>query len=86
MVEQAGPQARFVTRVRDYQPETLNALLAAGFDIVGEEILMVRHGRVALVPAERTRLRVARVPSIPAMPFRVVITGPRLGPTKEDNL
>jgi len=86
VVEQAGPQARFVTRVRDYQPETLNALLAAGFDIVGEEILMVRHGRVALVPAERTRLRVARVPSIPAMPFRVVITGPRLGPTKEDNL
>lgn len=85
VLEQAGPEARFVSRVRDYQPEILNALLAANFDIVGEEILMVRHGRVALAPAERARLRVARVPGIPAMPFRVAISGPRLGPTKEDN-
>jgi hypothetical protein len=86
VVEQAGPEARFLARVRDYQPESLNALLAAGFEIVGEEVLMVRHGRVALAPAERTRLRVARVPSIPAMPFRVVISGPRGGTTKESSL
>lgn len=86
VLEQAAPGSKFVARVRDYQPETINALLSAGFEVVGEEILMVRHGRVALVPAERARLRVARVPSIPAMPFQIITTGPGFRPTKEDNL
>jgi hypothetical protein len=82
----AEPGTRFVARVRDYQPETTNVLVSAGFEVVAEEILMVQHGRVALAPAERARLRVARVPGIPAMPFRMNIIGPGLGPTKEEIL
>lgn len=91
VLETADPGTRYVARVRDYQPETTNALVAAGFELVAEEILMVQHGRVALAPAERARLRVAAVPSIPAMPFRMSIactirmdiSGPSLGPMKE---
>jgi hypothetical protein len=79
----------FLVRVRDYQPEALTALLEAGFTLIGEEILMVRHGRVALASVEKARLRVAHVPSVGAFPFHMVNSGPGAaaralpGPQKE---
>lgn len=64
-----------MARVRDYQPETVNALAEAGLEIVAEEILMVRHGRVALVPAETSRLRVAHVSGIGVLTAHMAIPG-----------
>jgi hypothetical protein len=75
VLHQVPAGSRFVVRVRDYQPEAVTALLELGFTILGEEILMVRHGRVVLAPVEKARLRVARVPSVGAIPFHVVIPG-----------
>lgn len=91
VLSQAPEDRGFLVRVRDYQPEALRALLDTGFTLVGEEILMVRHGRVALAPAERARLRVA-VPSVGVVPFHVVIPGPGIAhqvmpaPQKEKHL
>lgn len=53
------PSSRFVARVRDYQLDVLNAFLEAGFVIVAEEVVMVRHARVEVARATRKRLRMA---------------------------
>src|SRR5579872_2582292 len=38
----------FAARVRDYHTEALTILRNAGFEIVGEEVLLVKHGSVEL--------------------------------------
>jgi hypothetical protein len=66
----AAPSATYFTRVRDYQVETLSAFTDAGFTIVAEETLLVKHGQVELAREEKRHLRMARVPSMPALPTR----------------
>jgi hypothetical protein len=63
VLRSAGENARFVARVRDYQTHVLNAFTDAGFTLIEEEILMIKHARVELAPATK-RLKIAPVPSI----------------------
>jgi hypothetical protein len=57
-----------VARIREYQVEALDALLEAGFTVVAEDVLMVKHAGVEPARVAK-RIRVARVPSIQA--FRI---------------
>lgn len=60
-----GPADRsYVARVREYQGEVLRTFLESGFEIVAEEILMVKHARVELARPAKARLQIARVPSM----------------------
>lgn len=70
------PGRQFVTRVRGYQVEALQTFLDAKFQIVTEEILMVKHAGVELARDAPARLRVARVPSIHALPIRIGVLDP----------
>ncbi len=63
-LDHAPPNTRFVARVREYHVETLQAMREAGFETVAEEVLMVKHAGVEVVPEARGRLRLGRVPSI----------------------
>jgi hypothetical protein len=56
-----------MTRVRDYQVETLRAFIDAGFNITEEETLLVKHGQMELAREEKSRPRLARVPTMPAL-------------------
>lgn len=58
------PASRLLTRVRDYRVETLRAFTDAGFEIVAEEIVMVKHAGVEMAQEERSKLRLHHVPSI----------------------
>lgn len=73
VLAQSPPGTGFQARVRDYQSELLSAFHDAGFRLVGEEILMVRHGGVVPVRV-RPRMRVAPAPGIQAFPFGAPIT------------
>jgi hypothetical protein len=55
---------RLITRVRDYQVETMRAFIAAGFETVGEEVVMLKHAGVELAREHKRRLQVAAMPSI----------------------
>lgn len=68
---------RFVARVRDYHPEVVNAFMDAGFQAAAEEILMVKHARVALAPLPKSRIAVATVPGMQA--FRHHTPAPAAG-------
>ncbi|GAC1319454.1 MAG: hypothetical protein NVS2B16_16020 [Chloroflexota bacterium] len=63
-LDRAPSHTRFVARVRDYRVETMRALTDMGFQIVGEETVMVKHAGVEVVQEERPTLRLGRVPSI----------------------
>jgi hypothetical protein len=66
-----GPaRGGFSTRVRDYQTDTLAAFTGAGFTIMAEETLLVKHGQVELAREAKRRVRLSRVPSMPAVPTR----------------
>lgn len=56
-------RAQVLVRVRDYQHDVLNVFLDAGFEILGEETLMVKHARVEAVPVSRRRIQQAKVPA-----------------------
>ncbi len=58
-----SPGIGFLARVRDYHSEALTAFLATGFEIVAEEILMVKHARVERARNARSLLAVAQVPT-----------------------
>lgn len=84
---QANPGTRFIARVRDYHPETVSVFVDAGFSVVCEEVLMVRHGGVELARTELARMRVAPVPGIHAFPVQLGVRlrpDPRVKPTEED--
>jgi hypothetical protein len=61
------PGVKFRTRVRDYQPETLNAMQRAGFSIEQEQIMLVKHGLVDYAKATQGRLKAVKVPSLPVL-------------------
>lgn len=63
-LDHAAPNTRFVTRVREYRVEVLKAFTEAGFQIIAEETVMVKHAGVEMAQVERGKLRLARVPSI----------------------
>jgi hypothetical protein len=73
VLAQSPPGTTFQARVRDYQSELLSTFYAAGFRLVGEEVLMVRHGGVVPVRV-RPRMRVAPAPGIQAFPFTAPIS------------
>ncbi len=54
---------RFLARVRDYQHDAVQTFLDAGFEITGEEILMVKHGRVEAARTAVRRMRVGQMPT-----------------------
>lgn len=68
VLSQSGPTTTFRVRIRDYQSEMLSAFEDAGFRLIREEVLMIRHGGVVPVRV-RPRMRVAPAPSIGAFPF-----------------
>lgn len=69
VLQQSKPQVQFRTRVREYQVETLAAFEEAGFEIMAEETVLVKHAAVELARVEeRARPRAVRVPGIPALP------------------
>jgi hypothetical protein len=72
VLRNAPPNTRFVARVRDYQNEALRAFSDAGFEVVAEEILMVKHARVELAKEARRRMKVAPAPSIHAFHNQLV--------------
>ncbi len=87
VLSQTDSSTTFQARVRDYQSELLSAFEETGFRIVGEEVLMIRHGGVVPV-RERPRMRVAPAPSIQAFPFASPISQARpvtAGPEKDHN-
>jgi len=61
---QVKPGCRLLTRVRDYQVETLRAFTDTGFQAVGEEVLMVKHAGVEAVRTAKPWPHVAALPSI----------------------
>jgi hypothetical protein len=90
-LRQAPAGTRFRARIREYQPEALQAFLDAGFTIIATEVVMVRHGR--LQPAlARKRVAVARIPSMPVAPLHLgaetasIVTEPIRLPEKEERL
>lgn len=70
-LQQLPAGSRYLIRLREYQTETLRACIDTGFEVVGEEILMVKHAGVELARAERSLLRVNRVPGVPAFRSQV---------------
>lgn len=71
-LKQVPPGHRVVAQVRDYQVEAIRAFLEAGFQTVAEEVLLVKHAGVELARAERRRLQVAPIPTVPGLNVRVV--------------
>jgi hypothetical protein len=70
-VRQLEPGSRYVSRLREYQVESLRTFLDAGFQIVAEETLMVKHAAVELARTVTGRVRMASVPGIQALPIRL---------------
>ncbi|HEX6506853.1 MAG TPA: hypothetical protein VF221_04400 [Chloroflexota bacterium] len=68
---QVGDRCRLVARVRDYHVQTLRVFTDAGFTVVAEELLLVKHGRVELAPVQKARLAVHAVPSIQGFHVRL---------------
>jgi hypothetical protein len=63
-LKQVGPKCRLVARVREYQSDTMRAFTDSGFEIAGEEVVMLKHAGVELARVYKRRLQVAPVPSI----------------------
>lgn len=63
VLKTAPVRSRFIARVRDYQHDVLEIFRDAGFEIVADEILMIKHARVEAVPLARRRIQVAKVPT-----------------------
>jgi hypothetical protein len=69
---QNNPGRRFIARVRDYQQEVLSAFVDAGFGIVAEELLLLRHARVELAPVSK---RILVLPQVQAPTAHLVHGG-----------
>ena len=69
------PTSRFVARVRSYHAEMLQTFLDAGFRVVTEEVIMVKHAEVEVARTATGRMRVVNVPGIRAFPIRLKPTG-----------
>lgn len=63
-MSQTAAGERVVARVRDYQPETLEAFRRAGFIVVTDEILLVKHAQVVPVQTLKPMIAVAGVPGV----------------------
>lgn len=74
-IAQAPTALRFVSRIRDYQVETLRSLTDAGFDITGEETLMVKHAGVQAVRTTGSKLRVSALTTITGVHTNFVTSG-----------
>jgi hypothetical protein len=72
----SNPARRFVARVRDYQQEVLTAFCDAGFAVVAEEIIMLRHARVEVAQQPK---RVLVLPPVPAPTVRILHRPPAAG-------
>jgi hypothetical protein len=70
-VQQLKAGDRPVARVRDYHNEAIRAVLENGFELVAEEVLMLKHAGVERALASRRRLQVAPVPSLQALNVRL---------------
>jgi hypothetical protein len=72
-LSQAPHGAQILTRVRDYQVETLSMFEDEGFQIVAEETLLVKHAEVEMARAQNRKLRVSRVAATwPPVPVKIV--------------
>lgn len=76
VLHRASPGYPLVTRVRDYQVDTLNAFLDAGFAITAEEVLMVKHAQVEFALDAKLARRVATIPTIQAFRSHLAPIGP----------
>lgn len=78
---QSPSGTHLVARVRDYQPEVLNAFLRSGFSQVADEVLMVKHAQVVPVQTLKPIMAVASVPGVRAFRHHVrVIAHPPTPP------
>jgi hypothetical protein len=77
---QAPTGCRLVARVREYQIDTLNAFLEAGFEIAAEDILMVKHAMVEMAWGGKKRMKVAPIPSIQGFRIQLGPHRPAVGP------
>lgn len=66
VLARAPAHSRFTARVREYHSETLRAFLDAGFEIVGEDVVLLKTASVEMVQPVRTRLKTAAIPGLPA--------------------
>lgn len=76
MMRTALPDCRLVVRVREYHDAILRAFIDAGFTVVREETLMLKHAAVERVPSAKTRLRAVGVPCVQAFPFLLRVAPP----------
>ena len=63
-LQQVPDGSRCVVRVRDYHAHMVRALTDLAFTIESEELLLVKHAGVEVVPASKPRMAVQTVPSI----------------------
>lgn len=81
-LKQVGAGYRLVARVRDYQSEAMRAFTDLGFEIAGEEVVMLKHAGVELARVQKRRLQVSAVPSVQAFHARrLPAAGTRRPPT-----
>jgi hypothetical protein len=66
-VKQLKTGDRPTARVRDYHAEAIRAFEENGFEIVAEEVLMLKHAGVERAQASRRRLQVTPVASLQAL-------------------
>jgi hypothetical protein len=71
VLKQIKPGHRLVARVRDYQVEITRAFTDSGFEVVSEEVLLLKHAGVELARAQSRRLNVAAVPSVPGFNLKL---------------
>jgi hypothetical protein len=81
VLSQSSSPRNYVARVREYQGHVLRAFLESGFEIVAEELLMVKHARVEPARAAKPRLQIARVPSMRPFQSRLRTPRPAVGRT-----
>ena len=74
-LQQVPDGSRCVVRVRDYHAHIVRALTDLGFTIECEELLLVKHAGVEVVPATKPRMAVQTVPSISGFNVRFRPTG-----------
>ena len=69
------PNSRFVARVRSYHPELLRTFQDAGFRVMADQVIMVKHAEVEVARTATARMRVVNVPGIQALPIQLKPAG-----------
>lgn len=87
VLDRAPQNVTFVARVRGYQGDVMTLFADAGFRIVAEDMLMIRHADVQPARSERARVRLAHAPGIQAFPlhFSARPLGPEFAGPQKDN-